>query len=88
MMKLIAILLTALISALIGDAIGGGGPGEAAPLPQRKTERSCPSGYFTSGRYCVPMAGTKRDAIPKIGQCPANWVQSGNYCLSPERRSQ
>jgi hypothetical protein len=36
----------------------------AEPLPIRKTGQ-CPSGYSQSGGYCVPMAGTTRDAIPK-----------------------
>ena len=57
----------------------------ADPLPMVKTG-SCPAGWYSGALYCVPMVGTKRDAVPKVGQCPSGWITSGSYCLGPERR--
>ncbi len=41
---------------------------------------SCPSGYSTSGQYCVPGRNA-RPALPKIGSCPSGYSTSGDYCL-------
>jgi hypothetical protein len=42
---------------------------------------SCPTGYYTSGNYCVPYRNTERPAIPKVGSCPTGYYTSGNYCV-------
>jgi hypothetical protein len=57
-------------------------PAQVQPVPRIG---SCPSGFVTSGGYCMPMSGTTRPAIVKGGaQCPAGWTASGsNYCLGP-----
>jgi hypothetical protein len=57
----------------------------AEPLPVPRPAGpggSCPSGYTTSGSYCVPTQGAQ-DAIPKPsnGTCPWGWTSSGNFCL-------
>ena len=51
------------------------------PLPK---VGSCPSGYYSSGSYCVPSSsGNTRGAIEKAGSsCPMGFYSSGNYCLS------
>ena len=42
---------------------------------------SCPSGWNTSGNYCV--AGSYAKAlILKFGSCPSGWNTSGNYCVA------
>ena len=44
---------------------------------------SCPSGWSSSGQYCV--AGRNADPIvPKIGAglCPSGWRSSGQYCVA------
>ena len=41
---------------------------------------SCPSGYNTSGDYCLAGSGA-RLAIPKSGSCPSGFSTSGDYCL-------
>jgi hypothetical protein len=52
----------------------------AQPLPMEKRGQ-CPSGYAQSGSYCAPMAGERRQAVPKVGgQCPSGMFQSGSYC--------
>ena len=50
----------------------------AAPLAK---VGSCPSGYFTSGEYCVPGRNA-RFAIEKRGACPSGYATSGAYCLA------
>lgn len=53
------------------------------PAPLAKVG-SCPSGYSTSGQYCVP--GNKaRFAIEKRGACPGGYSTSGAYCLAGPR---
>ncbi len=42
---------------------------------------SCPSGYMTSGQYCVPSSRAKM-AIDKIASCPSGYVSSGQYCVA------
>jgi hypothetical protein len=40
----------------------------------------CPSGYHTSGHYCVGTADAPL-AVLKNGPCPSHYHTSGNYCL-------
>lgn len=51
------------------------------PLPK---VGSCPTGYYSAGRYCIPGAGGHaRGAIERIGgACPLGFYSSGSYCLS------
>ena len=41
---------------------------------------SCPSGYNSSGNYCVPGSHA-HPAIEKNGSCPSGYNSSGEYCL-------
>ena len=43
---------------------------------------SCPSGYISSGSYCVPSGDSSRFAIVKSGSCPSGYISSGDYCLA------
>ena len=43
---------------------------------------SCPSGYHTSGGYCIPSSKSSRAAIAKVGSCPSGYHTSGDYCLA------
>lgn len=47
---------------------------------------ACPSGYSSSGRYCVP-SDRARAAIPKAGACPSGYSSSGRYCLATSPNS-
>lgn len=49
-------------------------------------EGACPSGYHSSGSYCVP-GKSARQAIPKLGACPSGYHSSGNYCVGNSDRS-
>lgn len=49
-------------------------------LPIAK-EGSCPSGYTSSGYYCVPGVSATY-AIKKIGGCPSGYRGSGKYCVA------
>jgi hypothetical protein len=42
---------------------------------------NCPSGYSSSGQYCVP-GPRARLALEKRGQCPSGYAASGTYCLA------
>lgn len=62
-------------------------PALAAPpaQPIAKTG-ACPSGYSTSGKYCVPGRHAKF-AIAKNGSCPSGYFTSGKYCLASAANS-
>jgi len=55
----------------------------AENLPVRPVlkDKSCPTGYRTSGKYCVPGKNA-RFALPKVGSCPTGYRTSGRYCLA------
>ena len=56
----------------------------ALALPPAQTiekVESCPSGYSSSGNYCVPASSAKY-AILKNGSCPSGYSSSGHYCLA------
>ena len=55
----------------------------AAPI---KKNGSCPSGYNSSGNYCVPSSNAKF-AIEKNGSCPSGYNSSGNYCVASRSNS-
>ena len=52
-----------------------------AQQPPLVKQGACPSGYRTSGGYCVPSSSSARPALPKIGSCPSGYHTSGDYCL-------
>jgi hypothetical protein len=69
--------------ALIAPALADQGSAASQPLPQPKPPGpggSCPSGYVTSGSFCMPTQGAQ-DAIPKPQNGVFSWTSSGNYCL-------
>lgn len=41
---------------------------------------SCPSGFNTSGNYCVATSSDLH-AIERNGSCPSGYNTSGNYCV-------
>lgn len=42
---------------------------------------NCPTGYTTSGEYCIP-GPQARLALERRGQCPIGYHDSGAYCLA------
>jgi hypothetical protein len=40
----------------------------------------CPSGWSTSGKYCVPGKYAKY-VIEKKGECPVGFTTAGKYCV-------
>lgn len=59
-----------------------------APIP--KIGASCPSGFRTEGRYCVPYTHrlpsvnrSSQDYLPKLGaSCPSGYrTDSSGYCI-------
>lgn len=58
---------------------------QTAQVPQPIAKLgSCPSGYLTSGDYCVPRTDA-RAAVEKRGSCPPGYLSSGSYCLAREQ---
>lgn len=41
---------------------------------------TCPSGWYTSGNYCIPGKNAPY-AVHKTGTCPSGWSTSGKYCV-------
>lgn len=61
--------------------------GNASPFPQPLIKNgTCPSGYYSSGAYCVPTQSAKF-AIAKVGSCPYAYYSSGNYCVASSDKS-
>ncbi len=65
------------LTGLIASAAIAAPP--AAPLAK---DGSCPTGYYSSGNYCLASSDSNRLAIPKRGSCPSGYYSSGNYCVS------
>jgi hypothetical protein len=42
---------------------------------------ACPSGYRSSGLYCIPGPASP-PAIDRVGNCPSGFHRSSNYCLA------
>jgi hypothetical protein len=42
----------------------------------------CPSGYHTSGSYCVANSNSSKPIMPKPqgATCPSGWHSSGDWC--------
>jgi len=58
------------------------GSAVAAPPPQPVIrDGSCPTGYYSSGNYCVPGSNA-RFAIERDGSCPTGYYSSGKYCVA------
>ncbi|MEN9314680.1 MAG: hypothetical protein RIS35_1073 [Pseudomonadota bacterium] len=59
----------------------------ASPPPQPVVRTgSCPSGYYSSGNYCVP-GNNARFALPRSGSCPSGYYSSGDYCVASSESS-
>lgn len=54
----------------------------AMPVPK---DGPCPSGYSSSGNFCVPQSDAGI-AIPKNGPCPPGFSSSGRYCVGRPQR--
>lgn len=50
-----------------------------SPLPK---DGACPSGFYSSGKYCVPIKDESRPAMMRAGQCPTGYRTSGKYCVA------
>ena len=63
--------------------LGAGATSAQEPLVKQGL---CPSGYYSSGSYCVPGQDA-RPAVPKVGLCPSGYLSSGNYCVASDAAS-
>jgi hypothetical protein len=71
----------------VGLAGLGLGVAHAAPPPQALFKSgACPTGYYASGKYCVPNSNA-RFALPKNGSCPTGYFASGQYCVASSDKS-
>jgi hypothetical protein len=58
--------------------------GDAMP----RVGKSCPSGYFKSGEYCVQGSDRAKPAIERAGKsCPSGYYRSGEYCMAGSERA-
>ncbi len=60
--------------------LAGLADGGMTPQPVVKLGH-CPSGYHTSGQYCIPGPRAHL-ALGKRGHCPSGYATSGAYCLA------
>ena len=74
-------------SMMFGLLVIGASEVSADPSPQPVPRSgSCPSGYFSSGEYCVPGSGA-RFALQRHGSCPSGYFSSGDYCVASSSSS-
>lgn len=48
---------------------------------------TCPSGFYSSGKYCVPIKDDGKPAMLRGGQCPSGHYSSGKYCVANSKES-
>jgi hypothetical protein len=59
---------------------------DAKPALPKAARAQCPSGYYSSGSYCLASSREAREAVPRVGQCPSGYYSSGDYCLKSQVR--
>jgi hypothetical protein len=48
-------------------------------------EGFCPPGFYTSGKYCIPIKDDTKPAMLRAGQCPSGYYTSGKYCVAARK---
>lgn len=43
---------------------------------------ACPTGFYSSGKYCIPIKDESKPAMMRAGQCPTGYRTSGKYCVA------
>lgn len=77
-------LLVALVLTLAFTGTVWAESGDAMP----RVGKSCPSGYFKSGEYCVQGSDRAKPAIERAGKsCPSGYYRSGEYCMAGSERA-
>ena len=80
------LIIENLILVIIGLALTSA-VANSTPQPQPLVRNSsCPSGYYSSGAYCVPNNNAKF-AIERLGSCPSGYYSSSTYCVASSNNS-
>jgi hypothetical protein len=76
-------IMRVVVSLLVGCLLISTGEAHAqTALPK---EATCPSGFYTSGKYCVPIKDDAKPAMLRGGQCPSGYYSSGKYCVAQRK---
>ena len=76
--------ITRVLAFIIGGMTLGviAAPAAAQAQPMPRIGSACPSGYQSSGGFCVPGPNTKCRAFPSGGRiCPSGYTKSFDYCV-------
>ena len=72
-----------IVSLLVGCLLVCIGKAHAQTSPPK--EGTCPSGFYTSGKFCIPIRDDANPALLRAGQCPSGYHTSGKYCVAQRK---
>jgi hypothetical protein len=47
-----------------------------------------PTGFYSSGKYCIPIKDDAKPSMMRAGQCPTGYYARGKNCVAPRKDGQ